>query len=482
MTIPSSGPSGALEIRTALQHGMSHHQAGRLQQAKSYYQQILKTQPDHAEANHLMGLLAHELGNNEDAVELISKAVRKDPSIAHYHYNLGNVLHAQGSLDKAAASFGESIEIAPGVAETHLNLGNVLQDQGKWDDAIQCFKKAYEFKPDFALAHYNQGNAMMALGLLEGSIESYRRALEIDPHTPQFHLNLGHVLKHLGHLKDAESCFRDAISLNPEYAEAHSNLGHTLYEQDRLEDALQVFRQALEYDPENSTAQHMVSAISGDTTEIAPKGYVQKLFNDFAPGFEKQLVEDLGYKVPSLMRQAVNGYTGGGGTFERALDLGCGTGLVAEQFRDIVGEFYGVDLSQRMAELAREKGYYEAVFLEDVVDFLKSLKRTASQYDLVLAADLFIYIGNLAPVFSAVRGAMTEGGLFVFSVERSERETFQLLDTGRYAQSKAYIHGLASEHNFSIELSEQILVRKGKEDNWVPGNLFILKANNHSNC
>ena len=76
----------------------------------------------------------------------------------------------------------------------------------------------------------------------------------------------------------------------------------------------------------------------------------------------------------------------------------------------------------------------------------------------------------------------SEGGLFVFSVERSERETYQLLDTARYAQSEAYIHGLASEHNFSIELSEQILVRKGKEDNWVPGNLFILKASNHSNC
>lgn len=473
---PVSGPSGTLDVQTALQHGMSHHQAGRFKQAESYYQQILGTQPDHAEANHLMGLMAHKLGNNEVAVKLISKAVRKTPNIAHYHYNLGNVLHAQRSLDEAVTSYRRAIEIAPGVAEMHLNLGNALQDQGKWDDAIQCFKKAFEVKPDFALAHYNLGNAFIALGRFEDAVESLRKALEIDPNYPQYHLNLGHALKNLGRLNDAESCFLDAISIDPTYAEAHSNLGHTLYEQDRLEEALLAFRQALEHDPANATAQHMVSAINGDTTEMAPRGYVQKLFNDFAPGFEKQLVEDLGYKVPSLMRQAVDKKLGDGGVFGRALDLGCGTGLVAEKFRDIVGEFHGVDLSQWMIELAKEKGCYDGLFIEDVLEFLENPHNAAAQYDLILAADLFVYIGNLAPVFAAVRRNLTVGGSFVFSVERLEQGFYRLLDTGRYSHGETYIRGLASEYSFSVELRDQTPIRKDKEGSWVPGILFLLQT------
>ncbi len=455
---------------------MSHHQAGSFKQAESYYQQILGTQPDNAEANHLLGLMAHQLGNNEIAVQLISKAVRKAPNIPQYHYNLGNVLHDQGRLGEAVTSYQRAIEIKPDGAEAHINLGNVLQEQGKGDDAISCFKKALEIKPDNALAHYNLGNALMESGQLEDAVERFRKALEINQDYPQCHNNLGHVLKNLGRLDGAMTCFRKAIEIQPDYAEAHGNLGHALYEHGQLKEALAAFRHALELDPKNATARHMVSAISGKTTEAAPRDYVRKLFNDFAPSFEKQLVDDLGYRMPSLMRQAVDKKLGAGGVFGRALDLGCGTGLVAEKFRDIVGEFHGVDLSRWMIELAKEKGCYDGLFIEDILEFLENPDRVAVPYDLILAADLFVYIGNLAPVFAAVRRVLTVGGSFVFSVEGLEQGSYRLLDTGRYSHGEAYIRGLASEYGFSVELRDHIPIRKDKEGSWVPGILFLLQT------
>ena len=175
------------------------------------------------------------------------------------------------------------------------------------------------------------------------------------------------------------------------------------------------------------------------------------------------------------MRQAVDALPDGPKTFPRALDLGCGTGLVAENFQDMAGEIDGVDLSPKMLEQAEAKGVYANLHLADVLEFLEGPNVRPAGYDLILSADTFIYIGKLNGIFAAARRALTDSGLFVFSVEHLEDGNFKLLPSSRYSQSDAYIEKLAAESGFAVVCHDPVVVRVEKEVP-IPGRIFVLRA------
>ncbi len=355
----------------------------------------------------------------------------------------------------------------------HL-LGVITYESGKHDDALRLMAKALALRPDYVDAHNNLGNMLRDMGKPEGAIDCFGKALNLNPGNATLHYNAGNTLKALGRPEDAVASYRKALAIEPDFTEVHTNLGNTLVKLGRSDEALAEFRRVLELDSSNSVSTHMVAALTGETTEAAPRDYVLKLFDDYAAEFEDHLVAGLGYHVPALMRQATDRLTNAKETFPRALDLGCGTGLVVECFRDIVGEVHGVDLSPRMLARAKEKDLYDALFQEDVLEFLERRDRAAPGYDLVLAADLFIYIGALGPIFAAISDAMTAGGRFVFSVENLDQGSYKLQKTARYCQSQSYIRELASDHGFSMELRESVDIREDKHAP-IKGSIFILR-------
>ncbi|MDP6805978.1 MAG: methyltransferase domain-containing protein [Rhodospirillales bacterium] len=179
--------------------------------------------------------------------------------------------------------------------------------------------------------------------------------------------------------------------------------------------------------------------------------------------------------MPELMRRAVDRWRDDKGLFSRALDLGCGTGLVGEAFRAHVGELHGIDLSAKMLDRARRKGIYDAVHLEDVHDCLNRYAAEGTAFDLVVAAELFIYIGNLEPIFTGIATVLTPGALFAFSVEGCADSPFKLLRTGRYAHGEGYVRALASRHGLSVDVSDEIEIRQ-QADEFAAGRLYVLSA------
>ena len=167
------------DLQGLIQKGIQVHQAGQLPEAEAIYRQVLGVEPDHADANHLLGVIADEVGRHEIAVQLISKAIKKNPIDAAYHCNLGNALHEQGRLDEAVASYRKALAIKPDYAEAHSNLGNALHEQGRLDDAVASCRKALGIKPDLAGAHSNLGNAFTDLGRLDDAVASYHKALSL---------------------------------------------------------------------------------------------------------------------------------------------------------------------------------------------------------------------------------------------------------------------------------------------------------------
>ena len=149
--------------------------------------------------------------------------------------------------------------------------------------------------------------------------------------------------------------------------------------------------------------------------------------------------------------------------------------MVGEQFRDVVDDLIGVDISRKMIAKAEEKRIYDRLFCRDIIDFLEE---TADRdLDLVIAADVLIYLGRLEPFFNSVRKRMASGGHLLFSTEKLDSDgDYSLLKTGRYSHSEEYIRSLARKNNFTIALCREVKLRKEK-NKWLAGFVFALRKN-----
>jgi predicted TPR repeat methyltransferase len=184
---------------------------------------------------------------------------------------------------------------------------------------------------------------------------------------------------------------------------------------------------------------------------------VTKLFDGYAGNFDAHLVGALQYRVPALISAALRRTHGDNARALSVLDLGCGTGLVGAEVKDIAEYLAGVDLSPKIIEQARRRGVYDELCVQEIVSFMEASPR---KYDTVLSADVFIYIGDLDRVFASVSRCLAAGGLFVFSEESHMGiEPYHLRSSGRYAHSLPYLRELSARHGFEEVSVETITVR-----------------------
>jgi predicted TPR repeat methyltransferase len=206
-----------------------------------------------------------------------------------------------------------------------------------------------------------------------------------------------------------------------------------------------------------------------------PEAYVRVLFDQYAPKFEKALVDDLGYRGPALLFKAVlaaRQVIRKPAFFKRAIDIGCGTGLAAAAFASEVDHFIGIDLSPRMIEKARATGLYAKLEVAEMVQGLRD--RPDASADLVLAADAMVYLPDLAPVLREVKRVLVTGGLLAFTVETHDGDGIILGEGLRYAHSAGYVRGAIGDAGLILSRCEDLSARN--EDNVpVPG-LVVVAA------
>ncbi len=250
-------------LSEALAIAIQHHQAGRLQAAEQIYRQILAAEPNHADAWHLLGVMAHQAGRHEVAVEYIRRAIGSNGNVAAFHYNLGNTFKDQGKLAEAVARYRRALELEPDYAEAHCNLGVMLNDQGKPVEAVARYRRALKLKPDFAAAHNNLGNALKDQGKLAEAVACYRRALQLKPDFAEAHNNLGNALKDQGKADEAVASYRRALELDPHNADVHNNLGSALEEIGEFQAAEGCFRAALGHNSRFALAHYKLAELLG---------------------------------------------------------------------------------------------------------------------------------------------------------------------------------------------------------------------------
>jgi tetratricopeptide (TPR) repeat protein len=236
-------------IQDELSAALRDHQNGRLEQAARIYQGILARQPDHADALHLLGVIALQQGNPSRAVELIGRAIAVHPSAAAFHCNLAEAYRALGQMDRAAGSCQLALRLQPDYPEAANNLGLILQAQGKHETAAAQFREALRLRPDAPMVHNNLGNALRLLGDKAQAVASFRQALRINPALAEAHSNLGQLLLELHQPDEAAGHCREAVRLRPDLPDAWNNLGNVLREQGQLREARACYAEALRLNP-----------------------------------------------------------------------------------------------------------------------------------------------------------------------------------------------------------------------------------------
>ena len=215
--------------------------------------------------------------------------------------------------------------------------------------------------------------------------------------------------------------------------------------------------------------RHYINARLGLRPPKAPASYVRALFDDYADYYDNHLMVELAYAGPNLLRGAVDRRLDGRSPL--VVDLGCGTGICGPLFRPLAETLIGVDLSPDMLARAEARGIYDRLVEADLVRYMAQAE---DQVDLCLAADVFVYIGDLAPAFRAIAAALSEGGYFAFTTEAGAGRDWTLQRSGRYAHGRDYILSLARQCGLIVVSVEAATLRTQRGEP-VTGDVWLLQ-------
>jgi predicted TPR repeat methyltransferase len=271
-----------------------------------------------------------------------------------------------------------------------------------------------------------------------------------------------------GDFAGAAEILEQTVELAPGFATAWFALGAIRDQLGDRGEAVAAFERARNADPEDYHGARLQLARlgAGDTTPAMTQTYVRRLFDQYAARYDASLTERLDYRGPTLLRTAVESVlqlAKRPKRFDCALDLGCGTGLAGVTFRPlIIRRLVGVDLSAAMIAQADSKEVYDLLVPRSVESYLTDQLAEEQNFDLVIAADVFVYVSDLKKIIASVADILAPEGLFAFTVETHEGAGVKLLPTLRYAHAEAYIRTALSDAGLAVVFLIQSPVRSEK--------------------
>lgn len=488
----------------ALQLALAQHQRGELDRARLAYRAILDTVPEHANALHLLGVVERQQGRPLEAANLIGRAIAIEPRQATMHANLGAAWQDLGQPDRALASYDAALALTPGYALAWSNRGNSLRQLGRLEEACTSYARALASRPDYPEALCNlaislhdlgrddealaaagralrlrprypdalcaSGNALHGMQRFDAAVDRFDQALALDAGHAQAWCWRGIALQKLGRFDDAAASYRKAIALRPAFADATHFLGNALRGLGDHAGALAAWRDALALGGDTEALHFAIASLEAEAVPaVAPASYVRALFDDYAERFDVHLVDELGYRTPVLIGAALDRLALPAGL--ATLDLGCGTGLCGPVLRQRSRTLVGVDLSEKMLEKARQRGDYDMLDCAEIGAWLAARSAT---FDLVVAADVLVYFGDLAPLMGQVARVLRPQGWFACSIEHDAGPGFTLQASSRYAHGLAYIEAVAQAAGLRLHASEPVVLRQDRGQP-VHGHILLLQ-------
>jgi predicted TPR repeat methyltransferase len=437
---------GAGELR---KFGLMRWKSGELDLAVQSFEAALVLEPDNAMIWEDLCGVQLASGNSEMALGSIRRSIGIDDQRAQSWLMLATVLDRMQDQDLAASAYSQTIMLDETIASAHFGLGIIQLRRGKPAQALQCLQQAVTHDPQNANAHLCLGHACYATGDFVGTAKSLDAAGKFGPLDPASALVR---IKAITFQAIIEGKVDEALANYSRLADAGdgsddiSQEAFALLNAHGYRDAARLVGQfRLRRDPDDAVQRYMNSAVAGEQLPRAPVDYVERHFDRLAPGFDRKLVDSLQYRGPEIMAQMIAVHRR---RFDHILDLGCGTGLAAKPLSQFGGAAIGVDLSAAMLLQAEERRFYSELRKAEAIEFLAA---RPAKFDLIFAADVLVYIGDLRAFFGALVDVLVKDGIIALSIETTNVADFELRPSGRFAHSVTYVEKLASEHFVKLE-------------------------------
>lgn len=491
---------------TSLKNIQQHINDKDFTSAKSSLEEIIKIDPKNVQLLDLLSFVCLKLDLIDQAEHFLEKALQITPNSPLLLAHLGVAYLKNKNFYDAEIAFKKSLAGDRDNVETMCHLSTTLSCQEKKEEAVACLMAildvdAHHLRTRYLLGkllceekYYNEADKHFELivslspDTLTNIIKIYldtnqfqlakkyaERLLEHHPADTELLYNLGVIESKLNLPLSASHYYQILLKFKPDHFPSLNNLGVIYLEQQNISAATHFFERAHALQPNDEPLRYTLNALSGKQNYTkAPQKHVKELFDQYADHFEDHLRHDLNYQTPEKLLALYHQYINRNGV--DILDLGCGTGLCGALFKPFAKTLIGIDLSTKMLDLAKQKNCYDDVFEFEIIDYLKSTKQT---FDLIFAADVLPYFGDLTDFMSLCRQRLKPNGTLLFSAEICFLKNFQLQKTGRFSHATPYIEKLVSKH-FEIICKKQTNVRTQKQQA-VENSLFLLLLRNDQN-
>ena len=243
---------------------IKNHLERKIDIAQDLYNQVLKINPNYADAHNNLGAIFKELEENAKAKNCFEKAIEINPNYADAHNNLGAIFNSLGEVKKAKECYEKAIESNPNHTFALNNLGVIYKELAENQKAKNCFEKAIGINSNYADAHFNLGNVFKDLKELQKAKNCYEKAIEINPNHTMAYNNLGTVFGNLGEYPKAKNCYEKAIEINPNHTTAYNNLGTVFGNLGEYPKAKNCYEKAIEINPNYTSAYWNLHGLSPD--------------------------------------------------------------------------------------------------------------------------------------------------------------------------------------------------------------------------
>ncbi len=451
--------------------GNVYYRLAQYELAHDSYLKAIQLRPNYVEAQKNIGILFCKQQKYAEAIAQFEAILAAVPHHVFSNYQLGNLYFQQERIAEAKICYQRAVENEPLHLDARNNLAACFIKEGDMVSALKAFSEILRIVPDNVAVRRNLAATFLEMGRFSEAICQYEEYLQVHGEDVEVFYNLGVAHMSQGQLPQAVDYYLKTLALIPDHLDAMLNLAGCYIKSQNRPAAKQYYQQVLQLDSENTVANYMISALSEDMTpETAPEAYIKNLFDNYANYFDRHATGGLQYQAPTILVAKVRQFVALQDARMTVLDLGCGTGLCGSAIKSWSQCLVGVDISPKMIEQARSKQIYDELIVGDMV---QTLLQEVRQFDLILAADALVYVGNLQQVMRGVKRRLQSGGLFAFTVEISPVGDYYLQETGRFGHSKDYLYALAQEVKLTIVCLEEITLRQ-QEDKPLPGYLVIV--------
>ena len=347
---------------------------------------------------------------------------------------------------EALAYFYQAHKINPHNISALINIADLEADKQNFKDAEYFYKKTLEIDNRNLRAHTNYANMLSTENRILEALEEYRQAVIINPDIPEISYNLALILKTLHEYEQALDLMFHAFYMAPDRTSWSLNIAETLilFNNQAPQKAIKIAENWYNKMPENIAAKHLWETLNHKESKVANQ-YNRLLFDNFAPTYE-QTLQNINYQVINEITALYAPFKG------KILDLGCGTGLLAQKIKSSDNEIDGIDISANMLEIAAAKNIYNKLINTDLIEYLEQ----KNSYDLIIAADVFCYFGDLSAVIK--KCAPTK---LIFSVEtNADTKSYLLQANGRYQHNPQYIADILVQNSYRQIKHHKIVLRQ----------------------